>query len=153
MAFDTILVGIGPGDWDRTTRVAAETITVAEPTDATVVLLHVFSEDEFEDTARKLEFDPSREDVDPGTVARRDMVIHDLVDAFEDAGVEYAIRGAIGDPAEEIVRVAEAEGADRVFVGGRSRSPTGKAVFGSIAQSVLLSSPCPVTFVRRETDT
>lgn len=152
MSFDTILVGIGPGDRDRMTRLATETINVAQPTGATVVLLHVFSADEFEDTARKLEFDPSSEDVDPDVVARRDMVIHELIDAFEDADVEYTVRGAIGEPAEEIIRLAEEIAADRVFVGGRSRSPTGKAFFGSVAQSVMLSSPCPVTFVRRESD-
>jgi len=40
--------------------------------------------------------------------------------------------------------------ADLVVVSGRKRTPTGKAVFGSTAQTVLLDAPCPVTFVRVE---
>ncbi|NUB93391.1 universal stress protein [Haloterrigena sp. SYSU A121-1] len=152
MSFNTILVGIGPGDRDRMTRLATETIDVAKSTGATIVLLQVFSEDEFDDTARKLEFDPSEEDVDADMVARRNMTIHEFIEKFEQAGVDYTIRGEIGKPEEEIVRVAESIDADRVFVGGRNRSPTGKAVFGSVSQAVMLSSPCPVTFVRHELD-
>lgn len=152
MSFNTILVGIGPGDRDRMTRLATETINIAKSTGATIVLLQVFSEEEFDDTAHKLEFDPSKEDVDADMVARRNMTIHELVEKFEQAGVDYAIRGEIGNAEEEIVRVAESIDADRVFVGGRNRSPTGKAVFGSVSQAVMLSSPCPVTFVRHELD-
>ncbi|ELZ15456.1 universal stress protein uspa-like protein [Haloterrigena salina JCM 13891] len=152
MSFNTILIGIGPGDRDRMTRLASETIDVAKPTGATIVLLQVFSADEFDDTARKLEFDPSEEDVDADVVARRNMTIHEFIEKFEQAGVDYTIRGEIGKAEEEIVRVAESIDADRVFVGGRNRSPTGKAVFGSVSQAVMLSSPCPVTFVRHELD-
>lgn len=152
MSLNTILVGIGPGDRDRMTRLATETIELAKPTGATIVLLQVFSEDEFNDTAQKLEFDPSQEDVDADMVARRNMTINELIEKFEQAGVDYTIRGEIGKPEEVIVRVAESIDADRVFVGGRNRSPTGKAVFGSVSQAVMLSSPCPVTFVRHELD-
>ncbi|MFC6763990.1 universal stress protein [Natrinema soli] len=152
MSFNTILVGIGPGDRDRMTRLATETIDIAKPTGAKIVLLQVFSEDEFDDTAQKLEFDPSEENVDADMVARRNMTIHELIEEFEQAGVDYTIRGEIGKPENQIVRVAESIGADRVFVGGRNRSPTGKAVFGSVSQAVMLSSPCPVTFVRHELD-
>jgi nucleotide-binding universal stress UspA family protein len=51
---------------------------------------------------------------------------------------------------EAIVSLASDADTDLAVVGGRRRSPTGKAVFGSTAQTVLLSAPCPVTFVRSD---
>jgi nucleotide-binding universal stress UspA family protein len=48
--------------------------------------------------------------------------------------------------------VADEESADLVVVGGRKRSPTGKAIFGSTAQRVLLEADVPVTFVKARTD-
>ena len=55
---------------------------------------------------------------------------------------------AVGPHGESIVDAAGDIDAGMVFVGGRKRSPTGKAVFGSTAQEVLLNAPAPVTFVR-----
>lgn len=127
-------------------------IAVAGPTGASVVLLHVFTEDEFDDAARKVEFDLSKEDVSPDVVAKRHMSINELGKRFDRAGIKYETRGVIGRPEAKIVEVAKTVGADRLFVGGRDRSPTGKAIFGSVAQAVMLSTPCPVTFVRSEID-
>lgn len=55
----------------------------------------------------------------------------------------------VGDPATEIVKVAETVDARFVVVGGRKRSPTGKAVFGSVSQSVILNSDRPVVTITR----
>ncbi|MFC6725130.1 universal stress protein, partial [Halobium palmae] len=77
--------------------------------------------------------------------------LREIASAFEEAGVDYEVRGVIGDKGKAIVDLAGDVEADRVLVGGRKRSPTGKAVFGSTAQEVILSSPCPVTFVRADT--
>ena len=52
--------------------------------------------------------------------------------------------GLVGDPEEEIVEYAEREDARYIVVLGRKQSPTAKAVFGSVAQSVLLNAPCAV---------
>jgi nucleotide-binding universal stress UspA family protein len=41
---------------------------------------------------------------------------------------------------------------DLLVVGGRGRSPTGKAVFGSTVETVLRRAPCPVTYVRRQSE-
>lgn len=146
MAIETILLAVGPGDTERTDALAQAVLDVAEPTGASVVLAHVFSEDEYEQVKEQLHVDPDAE-VDADEVARRHGVVRDLTEAF-DGNADYEIRGQVGDRDETIVELAESVDADRVVVGGRKRSPTGKAVFGSTAQSVMLSAPCPVTFVR-----
>ncbi|MFP9192401.1 universal stress protein [Natronosalvus vescus] len=148
MTLETILLAVGPGDAERTSELAEAVIEVGRPAGSTVVLGHVFTQDEYDDVLERLAFDPDAEAVDPDDVAGRHATIRDLRRLLEDAGVEYVIRGAVGDHGRTIVDLATDVDADRVIVGGRKRSPTGKAVFGSTAQEVLLSAPCPVTFVR-----
>ncbi|WP_058365777.1 universal stress protein [Haloparvum sedimenti] len=151
MSIDTMLLAVGADDRERVERLGEETTDVAAPCGAEVVLAHVFTGEEFEDTCEKLSIDPDSEEATPDGVAKRHATIRDLTTIMDEAGVDYAIRGAVGHRGEEIVDVAKDTDADRVVVGGRQRSPTGKAVFGSVAQEVMLSSPCPVTFVREGT--
>lgn len=150
MSIETILLAVGSEDEKRTERLAAEATSVAKPTGATVVLAHVFDDDEFDDVRSSLGVDPESEGSTPDAVAKRHTTTRTISKALTEAGVDHAVRGAVGDHADEIVGLAEETGADRVVVGGRHRSPTGKAVFGSVAQEVILSAPCPVTFVREE---
>ncbi|MCU4752578.1 universal stress protein [Halobacteria archaeon AArc-curdl1] len=152
MTLKTVLLAVGPGDAERTDELAETVIEVAKPAGTTVVLGHVFTRDEYDDVLDRLDFDPDHEAIDPNDVAGRHATIRDLALTLEEADVSYLIRGAVGEHGETIVNLAEDVDADRVIVGGRKRSPTGKAVFGSTAQEVLLSSPCPVTFVRAESE-
>lgn len=147
MTLSTLLVAVGPGDADRLEALAAAVTEVAEPTGARVVLLHVFGEDDFENVRDQL----GQSEPNPTAAARRQKTVRDLTDAFDDASVQYDVRGRVGERADAIVAEAEDVAADRVFVAGRARSPTGKAVFGSTAQSVMLTAPCPTTFVRKDT--
>ena len=147
MALQTILLAVGPGDADRTEELSRAVVEVAEPTGAQVVLAHVFTDEEFDGVVSQLDYDPTG-DIDPDEVASRHATVRELTRDFEDAGVEYSVRGRVGEHGETIVDLANEVNADRVVVGGRKRSPTGKAVFGSTAQEVMLSAPCPVTFVR-----
>ena len=150
MELETVLLAIGPGDEDRLQELAETVIQVAEPAGATVVLSHVFTRSEYNDVLDRLEFDRSVDEIEPDEVARRHSTIIELGKLLERHDVEYAVRGAVGEHGPTIVDLAESADADRVVVGGRRRSPTGKAVFGSTAQEVLLSAPCPVTFVRSD---
>ncbi|ELY96828.1 uspA domain protein [Natrialba taiwanensis DSM 12281] len=51
-----------------------------------------------------------------------------------------------GDAVQNILETATAIDADLLSIGGRKRSPTGKALFGSVAQQVMLRSDRPVLF-------
>lgn len=64
---------------------------------------------------------------------------------LENADIAVEMRRAHGDPAESIVEIADEIEADRIIMSGRKRSPTGKVLFGSVTQSVLLSANTPVT--------
>lgn len=147
MAIETILLAVGPSDEDRTEQLGAAVADVAVPTDADVVLLHVFTRAEYDDVVDKLDYgDVGTDEADD--VAHRRTVVRDVAAVHEDRDVDVTVRGAVGPHGESIVRTAEDVDADLVYVGGRRRSPAGKAVFGSTAQEVLLNAPAPVTFVR-----
>lgn len=150
MTLETVLLAVGPGDADRSDQLAEAVLEVAKPADATVVLAHVFTESEYDDVLDRLEFDRTVDEIDPDAVAGRHSTIHELEDVFDEHDVDYKVQGAVGEHGPTIVDLAASTGADRVVVGGRRRSPTGKAVFGSTAQEVMLSAPCPVTFVRQD---
>ncbi|SIS12502.1 universal stress protein [Natronorubrum thiooxidans] len=150
MTLDTVLLAVGPGDADRLDELAEAVVEVANPADATVSLAHVFTSSEYDEVVARLDFDAGDDEIDPDEVATRHSTIRDLAAILEEHDVDYEISGAIGEHGPTIVDLARSTDADRVVVGGRRRSPTGKAVFGSTAQEVLLSSPCPVTFVRND---
>jgi nucleotide-binding universal stress UspA family protein len=74
----------------------------------------------------------------------------DARDVLEDAGIEVTLDETSGDPATRIVSYAEEVDAGLICVAGRRRTPTGKAVFGSVSQSVMLDSDIPVLFCSGE---
>jgi len=68
-------------------------------------------------------------------------------DRLTEAGVSVSKRREHGDPAETIISVAEELDVDNITMSGRRRSPTGKMLFGSTTQSVLLAGDRPVTVI------
>ena len=65
-------------------------------------------------------------------------------DLLQNRGIDVTLRGETGDPPTKIVDVADDVGADRICIAGRKRSPTGKALFGSVTQDVILGTDRPV---------
>ncbi|GAB3410250.1 hypothetical protein GCM10027435_00680 [Haloparvum alkalitolerans] len=72
---------------------------------------------------------------------------------LEEAGIETTVLEASGDPAEELLEAAADHDADMIVIGGRRRSPAGKALFGSVAQTVILNADRPVLVGGRPTPT
>ncbi|GGC64871.1 universal stress protein [Haloferax sulfurifontis] len=115
--------------------------------DADLVLLVTLTEDEFEETQEVLD---TIGDVEHTSYTEQDAFRGAVNDAEEvarevfgtDDEVSYDIVPRIAsekERAETVIEVAEAEGADHVFILGRNRSPTGKALFGDLAQFVILN--------------
>jgi nucleotide-binding universal stress UspA family protein len=71
-------------------------------------------------------------------------------DRLKETGVVVSKRREHGDPAETIIDVAEELDVDNITMSGRRRSPTGKMLFGSTTQSVLLAADRPVTVILNE---
>lgn len=72
------------------------------------------------------------------------------VERLEQAGVEYEYRESSGDPATTILDEAEALDVDAICLSGRKQTPTGKVIFGSVTQSVILEATRPVICVPTE---
>jgi nucleotide-binding universal stress UspA family protein len=72
-----------------------------------------------------------------------------MAERLDGEGIEYEIRRETyrGHPSERVLQVAEEVGADLIVIGVRRRSPTGKAIFGSNAQRILLDADAPVLAV------
>ena len=63
---------------------------------------------------------------------------------LEDRDIEYTIVDESGDTVEDILKEADRYDVDAIVLGGRKRSSVGKALFGSVAQSVILNTDRPV---------
>jgi len=122
----TFVVGIDADD----SRALAQAKTIAEmpleADDVRVILLHSFKEKTKGSTV---------EQVKPVRLAR---------DRLEDADITVEVEGYGGDAARAILNVAEDNDADQIVLAGRKRTPTGKVLFGSVTQSVILDTERPV---------
>lgn len=113
------------GDEDRA-RLQAETVA-EQPKGASEVhatLLHVFEDEE-----------GSTAELEAAQLAR---------DILEEGGIEVDFDATTGEPTTCIIEKAEVVDARRICVAGKKRAPTGKLLFGSVTQGVILSTTRPV---------
>ena len=61
-------------------------------------------------------------------------------DVLEDAGIAVDLAESSGNPADEILDLADELDAKMIVLAGRKRTPTGKVLFGSVTQNVILGT-------------
>ena len=83
-----------------------------------------------------------------------DEAAAELDKRLDDSGVQYTLRREVRpEPsAENILDIVTEIRPQRLVIGLRKRSATGKLLFGSTAQRLLLEAPCPVLAVKDPAD-
>lgn len=139
-------------DTDTHRKLLREAGELAAGVDADLVLLAILSDEEYEESFETIETISETEGTSYGEETVLDGARSFAEDVAEDVldgpAIEYETTAAVAEEeerADRILRTAEKNGCDNVFIVGRHRSPTGKAIFGDTAQSVILNFDGPVT--------
>jgi len=117
-----IVAGIDKSEARGTAIAEAITEIPMDASQVHVTLLHDFEEN------------PEGASVDQVASVRR------AKDVLEEANIEVTLEESSGEPADAILRLADEQDADMIVVAGRKRTPTGKVLFGSVTQSVILGT-------------
>jgi Universal stress protein UspA and related nucleotide-binding proteins len=133
-------------DGDRTMRQVEALRDLPLETDAEVLLLHVYDPIDAHGTG------VAGTSIDEINAAMERL--HGLPDELPEAdeqlqGAGYSTRliTAVDEVDTAILSVAEAETVDLIVLATRKQSPVGKALFGSVAQSVILDASVPVLVI------
>jgi len=125
---------------DRASVAIEEAEALAKAFDDKVHVVHALTRSEFLDLG--ITSAQAEEPLDMEQV--RDAAAEMAGEAASELSVPYETVGLVGKPSDEVVRYAREQDARYVTVSPRKRSRTGKVLFGSVAQSILLNASCPV---------
>ncbi|UHQ95242.1 universal stress protein [Haloterrigena alkaliphila] len=139
-----VLLPVGE-DVDRARQVAEAVLDLpGETSELEVIVLNVFTEFDVADEGTKVSSDQFYDETDfPESMET-------VISLLKEGGATIRPKRAHGEPAEEIIAEANSVNADYIAISGRKRSPTGKVLFGSVTQSVLLSAETPVIVTMAE---
>ncbi len=79
-----------------------------------------------------------------------EKIFEPLKDSHDSIPTETKV--LIGDPATEIVHLADQAGADLIIVGSHGRSGVTRLILGSVAESVVRHAHCPVLVCKAKTN-
>ncbi|MDZ5809953.1 universal stress protein [Halorubrum sp. AD140] len=131
---------------ERAPEIVEEARELGEAFDEPVEVIHVLTRQQFIDLEQTSVSDNRRTIPTDDVIEIAEEIAQDAID--ESAVDDATPVGLLGDPAEEVVSYAESNDARYLVIAGRKRSPVGKALFGSVVQSVMLDSEVPVVSLR-----
>jgi nucleotide-binding universal stress UspA family protein len=135
---------------ESTKRLVREAGGLARGVGASLILLHVTSEEQYADREQALAdiagYDASY-GVSQAKKGARQFAQNVGNEVFAETDIEFTAAGRLGDELEQVMAVAEAHDCDHIFVRGVERSPSGKALFGDLAQQIALNFDGPVTLL------
>lgn len=123
-----ILAAIG-SDEDRALEQAEAIADLPRDGDVSVTLFHDFTENT------------------EGASVHQVAAVRRAAEHLEDAGIDIEYAESSGDAAQAILERADEMDADLLCLAPRGRTPTGKALFGSVTQQVILNAARPTLVV------
>ena len=75
-------------------------------------------------------------------------MLHDVKPTDATVGVEYRLLS--GDPAYEVVRLADTEKVDLIVVGSHGRAGISRVLMGSVAEAIVRQAHCPVLVCKHQ---
>lgn len=83
-----------------------------------------------------------------------DQALREMLAAVKptDENIQYEHRLLTGDPASEVVRLAEEENVDLIIMATHGRTGLMRFLMGSVAEAIVRRSPCPVMTFKGKTE-
>lgn len=131
---------------ENVVEIIREAGELAADTGSPLTVLTVVTESEYQNDAEVLgaieAFEGATYGIEPATYAE-EVAQTAITDVLSDLDIETEAVGRFvedeSDRADAILEVATGNDCDYIFLMGRRRSPTGKALFGDTAQAVILN--------------
>jgi nucleotide-binding universal stress UspA family protein len=129
-----ILAAIGT-DESRALEQAKAIADLPQDDEVSVTLFHDFAEENPE-----------------GASVHQVAAVRRAAEYLEDEGIEIGYAESSGDAVRTVLETADQTDADLLCLAPRKRTPTGKALFGSVTQQVILEGDRPVLVVGAENE-
>lgn len=143
--FKTILC---PLDFsDESHRAVPYAVRFARESGGKLLLLHVIhvpSGELYQEEGRVLTFEEARQ--------RALDRLRDIRQAYAATLPDVELLTDVGDPAEQVVRVARQRDVDLIVLSTHGQSSLEHILVGSVAEGIMRHAPCPIFVVRRGAD-